>query len=159
MPAWRYFGTTGALLRWGGLFAVVLATVAGILGMHVIGGAPAAHASPTETVAANSVAAHPMAAADHGTPKSQVVAGAMMGAVEPAGHHQLGSCSTTGDDGALSMHGGCVPTFGSSGISVSPPKTFLLLPPGTVLGDTLGVAFTDRVADGPSLTQLSISRT
>lgn len=155
----RYISTTGALLRWVGLFAVALATMAGILGMHVISGTSVAHASPPDTVMTNSFATHPMAISDHEAPTSQTMSGTVMASVEPAGHHQPGSCSVTGDDGSMSMHGGCIPTFGSSGISVSPPRTLLLLSAVNVFADTHGVAFADRVADGPSLTQLSISRT
>ncbi|GAA4659940.1 DUF6153 family protein [Arthrobacter cryoconiti] len=144
--------TVGSLLRWGGLLAVVLAVVGGILGMHVIGGAQAAPmtaASMSGAVEAPVVATPPVTGSVHAMPADGVVAG-------PGGPSQVGPLTVCG---CMAMHGACVPSLGAAVLSVPLPSGSTQLSSPAVLTAMPGHKSSDRFPDPPSLNQLSISRT
>ncbi|MCU6482189.1 DUF6153 family protein [Arthrobacter sp. A2-55] len=158
-----------SLLYWGGVFAVVIAVVGGILGMHVIGGAQAAPVAPTamtSTVStltpampemtSNHPGPSPMALS-HGLPVADVVVG-------PAGPGRQGTqalcgCLPAGCGATMAMHGACVPTIGPAVLSVPLPGMVTQVHAGTASLSAPGPSSGDRVPDPPSLNQLSISRT
>lgn len=165
MRSSRDLPAAGSLLRWGGLLAVVLAVVGGILGMHVIGSAqagamtPATVSSAVATAGVSSTVA-PMAAhpgPSHALPAADLAVGPAMP------DHQRSpvvcGCSPSGCAPSMAMHGACVPSFGPAVLSVPLPGILGHLSTGTAFVLISGHKSGDRVPDPPSLTQLSISRT
>ncbi|MCQ9164157.1 hypothetical protein [Arthrobacter sp. STN4] len=157
--------SVGSLLRWGGLLAVVLAIVGGILGMHVIGGAPAGAMTPatvSSAVATAGVSATVSPLAAHPAPSHALPAGDLtVGPAKPGhqGSPVVCGCSPAGCDASMAMHGACVPSFGPAVLSVPLPGTLSHFSTGTAYVLIPGYKSGDRVPDPPSLTQLSISRT
>ncbi len=132
-----------SILRWGRLLIVVLGITGGILGMHVIGGTPADSMAPaamtTSAASANIVTVSVPAA-----PVEQVPV--------------ICSCSHS-CPGSMTMDDACMPTFGPAGIMVPAPQTVTHLYGDIVSGRTPASIAVERIPDGPSLNQLSISRT
>ncbi len=132
-----------SMLRWGRLLIVVLGITGGILGMHVIGGTPAASMAPAAmTTSAASVHAVKVAVPEEPVEQVPVIC----------------SCSP-GCPGSMAMDGSCVPTFGPAGIMVPVPQTVTYLYGDIVSKRTPPLTAVERIPDGPSLNQLSISRT
>lgn len=157
--------SAGSLVRWCGLLGIVLAIAAGILGMHVIGGAQAAPitltsmnsaaATPQITVAAASMAEHPVSS------HAAVAGESVVDATQPdlQKNPAVCGCVPAGCEGSMATHGACVPSFGPSVLIVAVPK--ILAPRSTVTAFALvlGCTSESHVLDPPSLNQLSISRT
>lgn len=154
----------GSVLSWVVLFAVVLAIAGGLLGMHVIGGAPATsmeHSEVTSTDATTTANMHTAVPGHTVSPTSQPAgqqAATMFMPVQQGGPMDCGASPSKGHPSMVG-HGTCDPTFGSD---------ILNLPlPGVLTGRQTGTAFTcvpgpkskGRVPDPPSLSQLSIIRT
>ncbi|MCQ9164189.1 DUF6153 family protein [Arthrobacter sp. STN4] len=152
--------TARSLLRWGRLLTVVLAIIAGLLGMHVIGGAQASPLSPASmnsAVAAPAATTQSAAESAHAMPSGDTVAG--QGLPSQEGLPAACSCTPSGCDATMAMHGGCVPTFGPTVLSVPLPGIHTQLAAPAVFAATPGHKSVDRAPDPPSLNQLSISRT
>lgn len=161
----------GSVLRWGGLFTLVLVIVGGMLGMHVIGGGQAASMLPTHVSSGNvattggpDVAAGPVAAHSSSSSfeaKTLSVADHADASALPG--HQDGTaacgCSPSGCDASMAGHGACIPVAGSATPAAPAPG----LVPDPAAGPTETDHATPKPADlfshAPSLTQLSISRT
>lgn len=152
--------TAGSLMRWGGLFAVVLAIVVGILSMHVIVGMPAATMNPTSmssTVVAPANTAHHASGIAHALPGDGTGGGHV--ATEPTRTLALCDCMPSGCAASMAMHGGCIPSIGPAVLSVPLPGIHTQLAAPAVFSATPGHKSSGRVPDPPSLNQLSISRT
>lgn len=151
--------TAGAFLRWGGLLAIVLAVIGGIMGMHVVNGAPAVSSAPSGMSAAmmaqgmtkhSSTPVHLAAESDHSTTAS---------ALGQANAMPKCGCSPAGCAASMAMHGDCTPTVSSPVLHVPLPGTLSTHAPGTGFAVVAGHKSSDRSPDPPSLEKLSISRT
>ncbi len=132
-----------SILRWGRLLIVVLGITGGILGMHVIGGTPAESMAPAAmTTSAATADAVTVSVPD--APVEQVPV--------------ICSCSPV-CPGSMAMDDACIPTFGPAGIIVPAPQTVTHLYGDIVSGRTPALTAVERIPDGPSLSQLSVSRT
>ncbi len=157
-----------SILRWGRLLIVVLGITGGLLGMHVIGGTPAESMAPaamtTSAATANAVtsalssdsslAATPSTPIGVAPPESVV-------SVPNAPVEQVPvicGCSPV-CPGSMAMDDACIPTFGPAGIIVPAPQTVTHLYGDIVSGRTPALTAVERIPDGPSLSQLSVSRT
>ncbi|MBG0740414.1 hypothetical protein IV500_13585 [Paeniglutamicibacter antarcticus] len=142
-----------SMLRWGRLLIVVLGITGGILGMHVIGGAPpesmapAAMTTPTATAKAVTYV---------GAAPQETVVSIPNAPGEQA--PDICSCSS-GCPGSMAMDDACVPTFGPAGVIVPAPQTVTHRYGDIVSGRTPARTAVERIPDGPSLRQLSVSRT
>lgn len=151
--------TAGAFLRWGGLLAVVLAIIGGIMGMHVVNGAPAvasAHSGMSAAMMAQGTAKHSISpvhlAAESGHPTGAAALG-QANVVSECG------CSPEGCAASMAMHGDCKPTVSSPVLNLPLPGTLTTHAPGTGFTVVAGYKSSDRIPDPPSLEKLSISRT
>ncbi|WP_427018066.1 DUF6153 family protein [Pseudarthrobacter sp. P1] len=152
MPGIRYF------LRWGGLLVAVLAVVGGLLGMHALGGDQMA--SMGAAVMGSPAAASDMAmstpVAAHQAPAETAAAGQAM----PEKTMSMDGCGCSGAcPGSMDLHGACVPSFGPAAPVAPLPGTLARASAWTAFTGTPGPNTRGRVPDGPSLAQLSISRT
>ncbi|MET3922538.1 hypothetical protein [Arthrobacter sp. UYEF20] len=150
-----------AFLRRAGLFAAVLAIIAGILGMHVMTGTHSGHSPATVTATTTGAHAGAAAADGHnfhqlsGTPGAHAGADSPEAAGSPA---QMCSCSDSGT-GMQAMTMSCTPSVKTGALSAPCPGS-------TVFGiiSQTGVAGTLRgdwtfLPRTPSPGELSISRT
>ncbi|NVN00274.1 hypothetical protein [Arthrobacter sp. SDTb3-6] len=151
--------TAGSLLRWGGLLAVVCAIIGGIMGMHVVNGAPAVSAAPSGMSAAmmaqgtakhSSTPVHIAVESGHSTSAAAL---GQVNAVPDCG------CSPAGCAASMAMHGDCTPTVSSPVLNLPLPGTLSIHAPGTGFAVVPGHKSSDRIPDPPSLAKLSISRT
>ena len=167
MHAPRTVPRPGFLLRWGGLLILVLSILAGILGMHMIGGAQASPMPPAHAISVSSgttaVATTMVAPADSHPAASPAMSIAHHAKVSDAPKH-LGSnaicgCSPSGCEMPMAGHGSCIPAAGAA--TPAAPQPALVPDPsaGTTSSDYAGYKFAGRLPGPPSLTQLSISRT
>lgn len=149
----------GAFLRWGGLFAVVLAIVGGILGMHVVNGVPAVAAAPAGMSGAmmtqgmsqsSSTAVHRSAESGH-SPHTSVS--------ETLSTVPACACLPDGCAASMAMHGDCTPTLSAPALNVPLPGTLSTHGAGTAFAVVTVHPAADRLPDAPSLEKLSISRT
>ncbi|MFQ4149568.1 hypothetical protein AAGW05_12870 [Arthrobacter sp. LAPM80] len=155
----------GSLLRWVGLITLTVATVGGLLGMHVIGNAQAAPvASVHISSAGTSVAAHvteaPAAAHPAAAPTMSVADHAEVSAVASShGNMNVCGCSPLGCEIPMASHGACIPFAGAA--TPAAPQPGLVPDPaaGPTISGHQGYKCAGRIPDPPSLTQLSISRT
>jgi hypothetical protein len=147
-----------AFLRGSGLFAAVLAIIAGIFGMHVLTGNHAMHSPPSATGAASSH--HSGVSGERATHHADSLEVPDAGA---AGHDGLqamtdhcpgsGACS-----GMQAMTGSCIPSAKTASLAAPPPGTFVRgISNSTVTArDDLQWTF---IPGSPSPGELSISRT
>lgn len=147
-----------AFLRRSGLFAAVLAIIAGIVGMHVLTGNHAMHSPPSATGAASShhsgvFGEHAMHHADSLNLPDAAAAG-RDGPQAMAGHcSDSGACS-----GMQAVTGSCIPLAKTTSLAAPPPGTFVRgISNSTVTArDDLRWTF---LPGSPSPGELSISRT
>ncbi|WP_427017352.1 hypothetical protein ACQCSX_01490 [Pseudarthrobacter sp. P1] len=148
----------GSFLRWAGLLAAVLAIIGGLLGMHVMGGAqmvsmgPAAMGSPAtapDMAVSTPVAAHHTSAE---TPAA--------GPAKPDQNQSPAMCGCSpACPGSMDLHGACVPSVAPATPAPPLPGTFTRVSAWTAFTGTPSPNTRGRAPDGPSLAQLSISRT
>ncbi|MDJ0354560.1 DUF6153 family protein [Paenarthrobacter sp. PH39-S1] len=131
-----------SILRWGRLLIVVLGITGGILGMHVISGTPAMSMAPAAMTTSAATANAVTVSGPH-APVEQVPV--------------ICSCSA-GCPGSMAMDA-CMPTFGPAGMIVPAPQTVTHLYGDIAFGRTPVFTAVERIPDGPSLSQLSVSRT
>jgi hypothetical protein len=153
------FAGIGVFLRCAGLLALVLATAGGLLGMHVIGaGHPMAMSTTPISVAGQAaVTTHAHSAPLIKATASTPVGGA--GAAHMPAIPVFCGCST-GCGTFMAMDGFCTPTIAPAAPTVSAPKVetkFFTL--GEAFARSAGTKARDHIPAGPSLDQLSISRT
>ena len=151
--------TAGSFVRWGGLLAVVLAIIGGLMGMHVLNGAPAVSASSSSMSAA--MVTHGMTG-HSSTPVHSVAETAHTASAASLGHvNAVPDCGCTLDGcaAAMAMHGDCTPTLSSPVLHVPLPGTLCTHAAGTSFAVVPGHKSSDRIPDPPSLEKLSISRT
>ncbi|MFR0638514.1 hypothetical protein RF641_11135 [Arthrobacter sp. LS16] len=143
-----------------GLFAVVVAIIGGLLGMHVVGGihtasmvpapmaSPSAPAPPTVHAAVSNHASSPHASpvAGHATLE------------HPGGTPTCGGSPADGHS-SVAGHGSCVPSFGPGLPGVPLPGMLAWPHAETAFTSAPGPKSMGRVPDPPSLIQLSINRT
>lgn len=151
--------TAWSLLRWGGLLAVVLAIIGGLVGMHVVNGAPAVSTAPSGMSAAmmapglteqSSTHVHSAAESGHSTGASAL---GQVNDVPECG------CTPDGCAASMAMHGDCTPTVSSAVLNLPLPGTLTTHGHGTGFAVVPGHKSSDRIPDPPSLEKLSISRT
>lgn len=145
--------TAGVLLRWGGLLAVVLAIIGGLVGMHVVAGG-----SPATT----SMSMGSPAASNHVMPDGDHLADAVVthsAAHNPAPIKAAFNCPATENTAGMAMPSGCTPTLSSTALTIPLPGTLTQFAPGAAFLPALRHTAADRSLDPPSLEQLSINRT
>lgn len=148
-----------SFLQWGGLLVAVLAIVGGILGMHVMGGAQMASMGPatmSSPAAAPDMHAVSAPATAHQAPAETPATGPAL--PDQAAAPAACSCSST-CTGSMDMHGACVPSIAPAAPAAPLPGTLIHRHSWTAFAGAPGRSPQDRVPDGPSLNQLSISRT
>ncbi|MHA7306846.1 hypothetical protein ACX80E_16645 [Arthrobacter sp. TMN-49] len=151
--------TAGALLRWAGLLAVVLAIIGGILGMHVVNGAPAVSAEPSGmsvAMMAQGMTKHSSTPVHHAAESGHSPSAA---ALEQVNAVPECGCSPDGCAASMAMHGDCTPIVSSPVLNLPLPGTLTTCAPGTGFAVAPGNKAADRIPDPPSLEKLSISRT
>lgn len=151
--------TAGSFLRWAGLLAVVLAIIGGLMGMHVLNGAPAVSTAPSGMSAA--MMTHGMAeqSSTHVQDAAETAHAASAAALGHVNAVPDCGCSPDGCAAAMAVHGDCTPTVSSSVLHVPLPGTLSTHTAGTTFVVVPGHKSSDRIPDPPSLEKLSISRT
>ncbi|MCC9066762.1 hypothetical protein [Arthrobacter cryoconiti] len=168
----------GFFPHWAGLLTLSLVIMAGLLGMHMIGGAQAASMSPMAQASpmAPMAQASPMAPMAQASPASSMAPAsqahrATQPAMSIADHAKVPdasnhldsatvcACSPSGCEMLMASHGSCIPAVGAA--TPAAPQPGLAPDPsaGPTSSDRAGYKFIGRLLDPPSLTQLSISRT
>ncbi|GAA3325972.1 DUF6153 family protein [Paeniglutamicibacter sulfureus] len=153
----------GPFLSTLGLMAMVLAIVAGLLGMHVLGGIPvtamesASMPSPAATTSPTVQATVPNHAASTDIlPAAHLVADALL----PAPQGMPMGCDGFPSDGhSMGSHEMCVPAFGPDLPNLPPPRILAWTPTVTAFTSAPGPKSEGRIPDPPSLAELSILRT
>lgn len=154
---------TTAFLHRAGLFAALLAVIAGILGMHVMTGTHGTHSPVTAAVPAltpttgtghaESTPGH----AGHGTP------GGTVGYSQPSVQDAAGTleqCSCSGScANGHAMTAACTPTAKTGSFSAPSPGTTVIAVISSGAADGMVPGLWPYLPDTPSPGQLSISRT
>ncbi|WP_146073180.1 DUF6153 family protein [Arthrobacter sp. N199823] len=151
--------TAGSIVRWAGLLAVVLAIIGGIMGMHMVNGAPAvssAHSGMSAAMMAQAMTKHSSSTVHLAAESDHSTGASALGQVN--GVSECG-CSPDGCADSMAMHGDCTPTVSSAVLHVPLPGTLTTHAPGTGFAVVAGYKSSDRSPDPPSLEKLSISRT
>ncbi|ALO67039.1 hypothetical protein AS189_11705 [Arthrobacter alpinus] len=151
--------TAGAFLRWGGLLAVVLAIIGGIMGMHVVNGAPAvasAHSGMSAAMMEQAMTKHSSSPVHLAAEAGHSTSASALGQVNAAPECE---CSSDGCAASMAMHGDCTPTVSPPVLNLPLPGTLSTHAPGTGFAVAPGHKSSDRIPDPPSLEKLSISRT
>lgn len=142
-----------------GLFAVVTALIAGLLGMHVIGGVnAAAMAGMSATTMPTPHAAVPK----HTGASSALSDGqSVPDTLAPAHPGSPMGCGSSPAEGHTSVagHGTCVLSLGSVFLSLPPQGAMAPVHTGTAFTSAPGPKSRGRIPDPPSPMQLSIIRT
>ncbi|MCV9996222.1 DUF6153 family protein [Paeniglutamicibacter sp. ZC-3] len=146
-----------------GLVAMVLAIVAGLLGMHVLGGIQvtamesASMPSPASTTSPTVQSTVPNHAATTGIlPATPLGADAIL----PAPQGMPMGCGGFPSDGhSMDSHEICVPAFGPELPNLPPPRILAWTPTVTAFTSAPGPKSGGRIPDPPSLAELSILRT
>ncbi|MBB2997632.1 hypothetical protein E9229_003904 [Paeniglutamicibacter cryotolerans] len=147
-----------------GLFAVVLALIGGLLGMHTMGivhakamaSASMAHPALVLTPAMEGTAGE-RTTTSHSLGQANLVAGM----AKPALHGGPIGCgfSPSDDHASMTGHGTCVPSFGPDFLGLPTPGALTWTQVRTAFTRAPGPKSMGRVPDPPSLIQLSINRT
>ncbi|MBT2248023.1 hypothetical protein JHV56_04830 [Arthrobacter sp. BHU FT2] len=157
------------VFRQAGLIAVLLALVAGILGMHVMTANHSAHGTGSAAHAGVAAVEGPAAPGKHSARRAghAAVGHPPHG---PSGDKLLEADSHTGAPplltescggscpGADEQGSSCTPSAKAGSLTVVPPRTGLAIHPAHAAGTGTGTA-TSRVASTPTPCELSISRT
>ncbi|MHA7176924.1 hypothetical protein ACX80D_09730 [Arthrobacter sp. Sr24] len=156
-----YLPSAGLILRWIGLLAVVLAIVAGIVGMHGLKGVPTSSMATSgtgyATATADRITVQP-------TPASVPTACESDHPVTAASQAPLGlqlaeGCPPTACTHVMALHSDCTPNVSFQALYLPPPGTLTTDAAGTSLAPIPGHKTADRIPDTPSLEKLSISQT
>ncbi len=158
MPRTRTTPGISSFLRWGGLLAATVAIIGALLGMHVIGGP---QGTPITSVPApGPVAAGMMAdstpAAGRNVPAAASVSGPILLDEQPA--PALCGC-LPGCSGSMAMDGVCTPMFAPATVTAPTPPTGILGYTSWPASSPSDQTDYEHIPDGPSLNELSISRT
>ncbi|MDQ0677339.1 hypothetical protein QFZ30_000721 [Arthrobacter pascens] len=156
---------TTAFLHRAGLFAALLAVIAGILGMHVMTGTHGTH-SPAAVTATDAVltpitgtghAESPPGHAGHSAP-SGTVANSQSSVQDAAGTLEQCSCSGSCANGHA-MTAACTPTAKTGSFSAPLPGTTVIAVISSGAADGMLPGLWSYLPDAPSPGELSISRT
>lgn len=172
MQAFSTLSLPGSFLRWGGLLALALAIMAGLMGMHILGGVQAGPMIPTHAnsnsagitaVAITSPVSTTAAPADphpSAAPSMSIENhGEVLAALNHLGSNAGCEYEPSGCEISMASHGSCMPAPGAG--TPTAPQPGLVPDPSAVAtaSDQAGYKISGRLLDPPSLTQLSISRT
>lgn len=160
-------------LRRFGLLALVLAVLAGLLGMHVFVGAHGAHASATPSATGAQAVPADAAASAHSTSVHSTSvhsaaghsAAAQMasGHSRPAVHHETSGPPSCGCGGACgeqqTAHTSCMPAPSGTSLSAPTPGTTLLAVQPRITTATRPASAYSYLPATPTPNELSISRT
>lgn len=153
MTATAQAGST-AFLRRAGLFAAVLAIIAGIFGMHVMTGTHAMH-----TPSATAVTAHAASSGHHGGHQATARDQVGPGAPDTARVHAE-KCSDSGGCASVeTMTAACTPSAKTGSLTAPLPGTAVLAIGSNMTADAKATECWSYRPDGPSPGELSISRT
>lgn len=158
MPRTRTTPGIKSFLRWGGLLAATVAIIGGLLGMHILGGAQGTPTAsvPMPAAVAASVTADSAPPASRNMPAVASVSGPILPDRQPA--PAMCGC-LPGCSGSMAMDGVCTPMFAPATLTAPTPVTGMLgygsWPPASRSDQT----DYEHIPNGPSLNQLSISRT
>jgi len=155
-------------LRSFGLLALVLAVLAGLLGMHVFVGAHGAHASATPSATGAQAVPADAAASAHSTSVHSTAghsAAAQMASdhSHPAVHHETSGPPSCGCGGACgeqqTAHTSCMPAPSGTSLSAPTPGTTLLAVQPRITTATRPASVYSYLPATPTPNELSISRT
>ena len=160
----RPLGSVAAFLHRAGLFATVLAIIAGIFGMHVMTGTHSMHASAAGTASAATAATAGMVHAEPSGHEGHQTTGMAPEARAPMGQETSGApvdqCSGSGSCHSMQAATmGCIPSANTGSLAAPLPGTAVLAVnnnPGALL---VGAGRWSYLPGSPSPGELCISRT
>lgn len=143
-----------AFLHRAGLFAAVLAIIAGIFGMHVMTGTHAMHVASF-----TAVTAHAASSGHHGGHQAKDRDQAAPGAQDTARVHAE-NCSDPGGCASMqTMTAACTPSAKTGSLTAPLPGTAVFAFGSNTTADARATEYWSYLPDGPSPGELSISRT